>query len=52
MKRSKQELNSVYEDVTYGLGGAFHFNEAHSTVAGNRQSLMIAESWDLNATGK
>jgi hypothetical protein len=47
---------AIYRDYTrslsYGLWGAFNFDKAHSAVTSNRESLMIAESWDLNAKDK
>lgn len=35
---------------TYGLRRAFDFNEAHTTVASDRESLVVAEARNLNAS--
>jgi len=37
------------ENVGFYLWTLFNFNETHATVAGNGQSLVVAESWNLHA---
>jgi len=41
---------SERQQMTYGLGRTFDFNEAHTAVAGNGKSLMVAETRNLNAS--
>jgi len=36
-------------NVIFYLWTLFNFNQTHATVAGNRQSFMIAKSWNLYA---
>lgn len=36
--------------ATYGFGRALDLNEAHTAVTGNRESLVVAEARNLNAS--
>ena len=48
MLRLVEFIVGVWFLKTYGFGNAFDLDEAHATIASHGQTLVVAESWNLN----